>query len=167
MTSQQVLFILKLTLKYSGVFMLDRFNYFSSEVFTIVKNWQKIASQVMKDFGLTSSQLIYMLALYDHDKLNSTELVKISGKDKSDVSRNLNQMIKSGIVEKKSNNKNNYGGSFYLTDKGRLIGSKISEKTMEYMELANKNISREKKEIFYEVLDALSENIEKLTEDCN
>ena len=147
--------------------MLERFNYFSSEVFAIVKNWQKIASQVMKDFGLTSSQLIYMLALYDHDKLNSTELVKISGKDKSDVSRNLNQMIKSGIVEKKSNNKNNYGGSFYLTDKGRLIGSKISKKTMEYMELANKNISREKKEIFYEVLDALSENIEKLTENCN
>ncbi|WP_019138984.1 MarR family winged helix-turn-helix transcriptional regulator [Peptoniphilus timonensis] len=81
--------------------MLERFNYFSSEVFAIVKNWQKIASQVMKDFGLTSSQLIYMLALYEHDKLNSTELVKISGKDKSDVSRNLNQMIKSGIVEKK------------------------------------------------------------------
>ncbi len=147
--------------------MLDRFNYFSSEVFNIVKNWQKIASQVMKDFGLTSSQLIYMLALYDNDKLNSTELVKISGKDKSDVSRNLNQMIKSAIVEKKSNNKNNYGGSFYLTEKGRRIGSKISKKTMEYMELANKNISREKKEIFYEVLDALSENIEKLTENCN
>ena len=147
--------------------MLDRFNYFSSEVFNIVKNWQKIASQVMKDFGLTSSQLIYMLALYDNDKLNSTELVKISGKDKSDVSRNLNQMIKSAIVEKKSNNKNNYGGSFYLTEKGRRIGSKISKKIMEYMELANKNISREKKEIFYEVLDALSENIEKLTENCN
>ena len=147
--------------------MLDRFNYFSSEVFNIVKNWQKIASQVMKDFGLTSSQLIYMLALYYNDKLNSTELVKISGKDKSDVSRNLNQMIKSAIVEKKSNNKNNYGGSFYLTEKGRRIGSKISKKTMEYMELANKNISREKKEIFYEVLDALSENIEKLTENCN
>lgn len=108
-----------------------------------------------------------MLALYDNDKLNSTELVKISGKDKSDVSRNLNQMIKSAIVEKKSNNKNNYGGSFYLTEKGRRIGSKISKKTMEYMELANKNISREKKEIFYEVLDALSENIEKLTENCN
>ena len=119
----------------------------------------------MKDFGLNASQLIYMLALYDHDKLNSMELVKISGKDKSDVSRNLNQMIKSGIVEKKSNNKNNYGGSFYLTEKGRLIGAKISERTMEYIELANKNISRDKKEIFYEVLGALSENIENLTEE--
>ena len=74
-------------------------------------------------------------------------------------------MIRSGIVEKKSNKKNNYGGSFYLTEKGRLIGSKISEKTMEYIELANKNISRDKKEIFYEVLGALSENIENLTEE--
>ncbi|WP_411355237.1 MarR family winged helix-turn-helix transcriptional regulator [Peptoniphilus harei] len=145
--------------------MLDKFNYFSSEVFNIVKNWQKLAGQVMKDFGLNASQLIYMLALYDHDKLNSMELAKISGKDKSDVSRNLNQMIRSGIVEKKSNNKNNYGGSFYLTEKGRLIGSKISEKTMEYIELANKNISGDKKEIFYEVLGALSENIENLTEE--
>ncbi|MFR8743954.1 MAG: MarR family winged helix-turn-helix transcriptional regulator [Peptoniphilus sp.] len=145
--------------------MLDKFNYFSSEVFNIVKNWQKLAGQVMKDFDLNASQLIYMLALYDHDKLNSQELVKISGKDKSDVSRNLNQMIRSGIVEKKSNKKNNYGGSFYLTEKGRLIGSKISEKTMEYIELANKNISRDKKEIFYEVLGALSENIENLTEE--
>ena len=43
--------------------------------------------------------------------------------------------------------------------------SKISEKTMEYIELANKNISRDKKEIFYEVLGALSENIENLTEE--
>lgn len=119
----------------------------------------------MKDFGLNASQLIYMLALYDHDKLNSMELAKISGKDKSDVSRNLNQMIKSGIVEKKSNNKNNYGGSFYLTEKGRFIGAKISEKTIEYIELANKNISGDKKEIFYEVLGALSENIENLTEE--
>ena len=144
--------------------MLDKFNYFSSEIFNLVKNWQKLAGQVMKDFGLNASQLIYMLALYDHDKLNSMELVKISGKDKSDVSRNLNQMIKSGIVEK-SNNKNNYGGSFYLTEKGRLIGAKISERTMEYIELANKNISGDKKEIFYEVLGALSENIENLTEE--
>ena len=138
--------------------MLDKFNYFSSEIFNLVKNWQKLAGQVMKDFGLNASQLIYMLALYDHDKLNSMELVKISGKDKSDVSRNLNQMIK-------SNNKNNYGGSFYLTEKGRLIGAKISERTMEYIELANKNISGDKKEIFYEVLGALSENIENLTEE--
>ena len=145
--------------------MLDKFNYFSSEIFNLVKNWQKLAGQVMKDFGLNASQLIYMLAFYDHDKLNSMELVKISGKDKSDVSRNLNQMIKSGIVEKKSNNKNNYGGSFYLTEKGRLIGAKISERTMEYIELANKNISGDKKEIFYEVLGALSENIENLTEE--
>ena len=145
--------------------MLDKFNYFSSEIFNLVKNWQKLAGQVMKDFGLNASQLIYMLALYDHDKLNSMELAKISGKDKSDVSRNLNQMIKSGIVEKKSNNKNNYGGSFYLTEKGRLIGSKISERTIKYIELANKNISGDKKEIFYEVLDALSKNIENLTEE--
>lgn len=162
LTSQQVLFILKFVSQYSGVFMLDRFNYFSNEVFTIVKNWQKIASQVMRDFGLNSSQLIYMLALYDNENLNSSELVKISGKDKSDVSRNLNQMIKSGIVEKKSNNKNNYGGCFYLTEKGRFMGSQISEKTISYMELANKNISKEKKKIFYEVLDTLSENIGKL-----
>lgn len=145
--------------------MLDKFNYFSSEIFNLVKNWQKLAGQVMKDFGLNASQLIYMLALYDHDKLNSMDLAKISGKDKSDVSRNLNQMIKSGIVEKKSNNKNNYGGSFYLTEKGRFIGAKISEKTIEYIELANKNISGDKKEIFYEVLGALSENIENLTEE--
>lgn len=145
--------------------MLDKFNYFSSEIFNLVKNWQKLAGQVMKDFGLNASQLIYMLALYDHDKLNSMELAKISGKDKSDVSRNLNQMIKSGIVEKKSNNKNNYGGSFYLTEKGRLIGAKISERTIEYIELANKNISGDKKEIFYEVLGALSGNIENLTEE--
>lgn len=145
--------------------MLDKFNYFSSEIFNLVKNWQKLAGQVMKDFGLNSSQLIYMLALYDHDKLNSMELANISGKDKSDVSRNLNQMIRSGIVEKKSNNKNNYGGSFYLTEKGRFIGAKISEKTIEYIELANKNISGDKKEIFYEVLGALSENIENLTEE--
>lgn len=145
--------------------MLDKFNYFSSEIFNLVKNWQKLAGQVMKDFGLNASQLTYMLALYDHDKLNSMELANISGKDKSDVSRNLNQMMRSGIVEKKSNNKNNYGGSFYLTEKGRLIGAKISERTIEYIELANKNISGDKKEIFYEVLGALSENIENLTEE--
>ena len=42
------------------------------------------------------------------------------------------------------------------------MGSQISEKTISYMELANKNISKEKKKIFYEVLDTLSENIGKL-----
>lgn len=145
--------------------VLDRFERFSNGIFRIVKIWQKIALEEMSQFGLSASHVIYLIALYKNtDGLTSQRLADLSEKDKSDVSRSLKSMLDGGLVEKHSNYQKGYAGIIFLTDKGKKVAEKIGQRVMMAVELANENVSDEKREIFYEVLETFAGNITKISE---
>lgn len=140
--------------------MLERFEKFSIELFSLHKTWHKIASYILSAHGLSSSHLCYLLALLQNkDGLTSSELIEICGKDKSDVSRSLNLMIKKGIVEKKSFHKRGYGGVFFLTPIGLTVASHTYDRVSSAVRYATKNIPQEKRDVFFEVLEMFAENL--------
>lgn len=119
----------------------------------------------MPEFGLNAAHLIYIIALYCYKKgLNASELALISDKDKSDVSRSLNLLLKKEIVKKQQINHKAYGCLFYLTDNGLNIAKKIFKKIEIVMTIANKNISDEQRQHFYEVLESFTKNISEIAE---
>lgn len=145
--------------------MLDRFERFSNGIFKIFKIWHKIAVEEMSEFGLSASHVVYLIALYRNPEgLSSARLIELSEKDKSDVSRSLKVMMEEGLVEKHSAYQKGYAGTFILTDKGRNIAKEISKKVSLAVEYANRDITDEKRAIFYEVLDKFSSNIAEIGE---
>ncbi|MBS6063226.1 MAG: winged helix-turn-helix transcriptional regulator [Peptostreptococcaceae bacterium] len=145
--------------------MQDNFVKFSTQILSLEKIWHKLAAQEMDNYGLNSSHLSYLLELYNNiDGLSSYELSTGTTKDKSDVSRSLNFMIKQNIVEKTSVHKRGYAGKYHLTKKGIEIAEKVSRKVDFAVKYANEGIDEKEKEIFYRVLETFTDNIKALNE---
>ena len=148
-----------------GENMLDRFERFSSRIFKLSKIWHQIAGEEMAHFGLNASHVSYIVALYKYPEgLTSAMLSKISDKDKSDVSRSLNAMMKSNLVEKHSVHQKGYAGIFLLTDEGKKVAYEIIKKVNFAVKMANENLSEEKRVVFYEILEIFIDNMTKIVE---
>lgn len=143
--------------------MIDRFGQFTNGILKISKTWNKVAAEEMKAYGLHASHVHYLIVLKQNPKgLTSQEIIDIIQKDKSDVSRLLNSLIKSGLVKKESIHQRGYGGTFSLTERGDKVAEEVGKKVRTAVGLANANIPADKLGIFYEVLEALNDNISKI-----
>lgn len=145
---------------------MSRFEEFTYLINEIVKYWQKIAQEELKIYGLKSAHVLYLTSLYKNPEgLSANDLSTKLGRDKADVSRMTNILVDKGVLVKKSKNKNKYGGIFYLTDKGKEIASKISSLTDEYVDLASKNLSVDVRNMMYQALESINNNLKFVCKD--
>lgn len=145
--------------------MIDRFEEFTSGISKLFKMWHKIAADEMARFNLNASHVIYILALYKHpDGLTAMRLSDISDKDKSDVSRALKLMAESGLVEKRSIGRTDYGGAYFLTERGGDTAEEIRKRVELAVKRVDENLTEHKREIFYEVLGLFINNLSRIAE---
>lgn len=146
--------------------MVDRFERFSRGVSELSKYWHKIAADEMEKYGLKGIHSVYLITMDKYpDGLTASDLCKLCGRDKADVSRMMSIMEKNGLVSKEGVSGGAYKGAFRLTDEGKKAADFVRERACLAVCHAGINVSDEKREIFYEVLDSFSENLKKLSEE--
>ena len=146
--------------------MVDRFERFSKGVSELSKYWHKIAADEMEKYGLKGIHSVYLITMDKYpDGLTASELCKLCSRDKADVSRMMSIMEKKGLVSKESSGSGAYKGAFRLTDEGKKAADFVRERACLAVYHAAMNVSDEKREIFYEVLDSFSENLKKICEE--
>ena len=146
--------------------MVDRFERFSRGVSELSKYWHKIAADEMEKYGLKGIHSVYLITMDKYpDGLTASELCKHCSRDKADVSRMMSIMEKKGLVSKEGVSSGAYKGAFRLTDEGKKAADFVRERACLAVCHAGINVSDEKREIFYEVLDSFSENLKKLSEE--
>lgn len=144
--------------------MVDRFERFSLGISEISKYWHKLAADEMEKYGLKGTHSVYLTTMDKYpDGLTASELCKLCNRDKADVSRMMSIMEKNGLVTKNSAN-GRYKGAFKLTDEGKKAVDCVSERINLAVLHAGKDVSDEKREIFYEVLDCFASNLKNLSE---
>ena len=86
-------------LSFDKIMLIKRFEVFSNNISIIHKNIRRLKNEVMKDYGLTGSQGIYLsyLLLY-RDGLTVSSLAEIIGADKASVSRAFSHLYKKGYI---------------------------------------------------------------------
>ena len=146
--------------------MVDRFERFSKGVSELSKYWHKIAADEMEKYGLKGIHSVYLITMDKYpDGLTASELCKLCSRDKADVSRMMSIMEKKGLVSKENAGSGAYKGAFRLTDEGKKAADFVRERACLAVYHAAMNVSDEKREIFYEVLDSFSENLKKICEE--
>ena len=145
--------------------MLDRFEHFTYATNEITRFWRKLAGDEMKKHGLKSNHAIYFTLLANNKEsgLTATQMCELSGRDKADVSRMLALMEEKELLIKQGGHQNLYNGVFKLTDKGLAVAKSVSGRAEKAVALAGKDLSDEKRRIFYEALDSIVENMRELT----
>lgn len=145
--------------------MVDRFEKFSLAISEISRYWHKLASDEMEKHGLRGPHAVYFTTMYCYPEgLTAARLSELCSRDKSDVSRAVTMFEKKGLVEKISANHNNYRALLRLTEGGRKIAQHINESASFAVENGGKGLSDEHREIFYNALALISENLRVLSE---
>ena len=145
--------------------MVYRFERFSLAIAEISRCWHKLATEEMGRYGLKGAHSVYLLAVYrSPDGITAPQIGKLCGKDRSDVSRMMSIMEKKGLVVKKGIHQNLYGGLFHLTPEGKAAAEYVCDRARLAVELAGKDLTDEKRSIFYEALASIAGNLRTLSE---
>ena len=130
--------------------MVERFERFLFTISEISRSWHKIAADEMEKYDLKGPHAIYLTTMYRYEEgITAARLSELCGKDKSDVSRMMNIMEKKGLVKKEGVNQNLYRALLKLTDEGKVAAEHVRERASLAVEIAGKDLTEEKREIFY------------------
>ena len=146
--------------------MVERFERFLFTISEISRSWHKIAADEMEKYDLKGPHAIYLTTMYRYEEgITATRLSELCGKDKSDVSRMMNIMEKKGLVKKEGVNQNLYRALLKLTDEGKIAAEHVRARASLAVEIAGKDLTEEKREIFYESLETIASNLKELSKE--
>lgn len=144
--------------------MIDRFERFSFAISEISRCWHRIAGDVMGQHGLKGPYAVYFTALYRYPEgITAAQLGEVCSRDKADVSRAMQQMEAKGLIEKENGDKKAYRALLKLTPAGTELARMINQKAILAVETASKGLAPEKRAVFYEALELITTNLQKLS----
>ena len=139
---------------------MDRFETFSLALFSISRCWNKIAGEEMRRYGLKGVHAFYLVTILRHDgELTAANLCELCGRDKADISRAVSAMESLSLLQRTGDNP--YRARLKLTDNGRAAALSIRETSARIVDRVGSDLTREKREIFYEALAIVAANLEE------
>ena len=146
--------------------MTDRFERFSLAISEISRCWHKLTTDEMEKHNLKGSHSVYLIAMSRFPEgITASQLCELCGKDKADVSRMMSIMEKKGLVTKEGVHQNLYRGVFKLTKTGKEAAEYVKKRVGLAVELAGKDLSDENREIFYNALGLIMNNLKALCQE--
>lgn len=146
--------------------MVERFEKFSYFISELSRLLHKIEAEEMEAIGLKGPHSIYLIVLARHSEgITATELAKICGRDKADVSRAVNALFEKNLIKKNSGGKSNYRASLSLTEKGESAAARLKDRARRSVEYASRGVSDEDRAALYRTLETIAGNIQNLSEE--
>lgn len=146
--------------------MTDRFERFLLAISEISRYWHKIAAEELAKYGLKGPHAVYLAAMSRYpDGITVPQLCELCGKDKSDASRMISLLMQKGLVTKQSVDGSLYRGLVVLTGEGRKAAELVRKKADRATELVGGDLTEESREIFYQSLDSILFNLQKLSKE--
>ncbi|MCM1125714.1 MAG: MarR family transcriptional regulator [Lachnospiraceae bacterium] len=141
--------------------MRNRFESFAGSILELNRCLQKIKDMEMKKFGLRGTHTMCLYYLGQHQEgLTAARLTKLCREDKSAVSRSLSQLIQKELVCcKLPEDKRSYRTLHYLTDKGRILVSKMNERIEHALMTGGRGLSEQERSGFYDTMDRILDNL--------
>ena len=140
--------------------MVERFETFTVLLNRINRNIRKIKNLEMANYELRSPHISCIYYIYISGNLTATELCEHCEEDKATISRSLDYLEKNNYLICKSDSKKRYNAPFELTERGMRAGKRIADKIATVLEKISGGISENDREIFYNCLGIISENID-------
>ena len=142
--------------------MINRFEHFSLAISEINRYWHKIATEELERYGLKGAHSTYLTAMARYENgITAPQLCELCGKDKADVSRMMNILMKKGLAVKEGG----YNGLFLLTETGKEAAEQVCRRAALAVELAGQDLSEENRAIFHNALDSIAEHLRQISQD--
>ena len=142
--------------------MQERFELFTALITKINRNIRKIKNQEMSEYGLRSPHISCLYYLYCVGELTATELCERCEEDKATISRSIDHLEKEGYISCESKTLKRYKSPLVLTDKGRAVGKRISDKIARVLDDVSGGLTEEERLAFYRSLTIISDNLDSI-----
>lgn len=139
--------------------MEERFETFTVLINRIGRNIRKIKNQEMAEYSLRSVHISCLYYLYANEGLTSTDLCERCEEDKATISRAIEYLETNGYLACQSKSTKRYKSPIILTEKGKEVAKKISDKIEAVLRQTSKNLTAEERRSFYKSLAIISENL--------
>ncbi len=144
--------------------MSDRFETFTLLLGSISRSIYRIKTEEMNAFGLKSSHLSCIYYLYKNETLTARELCDCCDEDKANISRAIKYLEENGYLLCFSKTQKRYQCPLRLTERGREVGHRISERIAHVLEMSGFGVSEEDRTAMYRSLAQIADNMEKACE---
>ncbi len=143
--------------------MINRFEHFTMDIFSISRSWNRLATDEMKKHGLRGAYALYLVMIESSKgQITAAKLADLCQRDKADVSRAIAAFQQKGILEPYGETR--YRATLVLTPEGKELASHISRRASEVIEQAGQGISEEMRENMYRCLDTIAQNMREICE---
>lgn len=142
--------------------MEERFKKFTISMTKIRRCIQRIKAEEMAEYNLKSPHVSCLYYIYKEGSLTATQLCEICDEDKAAVSRSILQLKEEGYVSYSENSQKRYRAHIELTEKGKEIAKDLVCKIDNILNMAGEGLTEINRKIFYESLDLISSNLEKI-----
>ena len=139
--------------------MQERFETFTVLINRIGRNIRKIKNQEMVEYNLRSSHVSCLYYLYTSGGATATDLCERCEEDKATISRALDYLENNEYLTRDTKSTKRYKSPLVLTDKGAIVGKKISDKIDAVLEEISVGLSEEERVLFYRSLTIISESL--------
>lgn len=139
---------------------MTRFERFTLILFEIMKDWNRIAGEIMKSEGLKATHALYLVTLDRYEEgITSARLKEICQKDKAEISRSLATLEKHGLVYKEETNNTRYNAKIKLTPDGKELADRLNRIADNAVLHASHDLNDPEREIMYKCLSSIAENL--------
>lgn len=146
--------------------MTDRFEQLTSGISRIYKSIQKLKRQHTGTMGLKGTHVMCIHYLFSYKEgLTAASLCKKCREDKAGISRILADLKRLGLIQYGSPaDGRKYRAAASLTPEGIQYAKEVNSLILQFTQAAGKDISEHDRQIFYQVLFHIADNLEQLQE---
>lgn len=144
---------------------VDRFETFILLIDAIHKSINRLKTDIAPQSPIKSVHTMWLYELLRNPAgLTSTEIASKTMIDRSLVSREINALIREGLVKSDSKDrKRSYNSIITLTDKGRELAEHIVTAALKIQNAVSHNVDKDELSVFYSVLERIYNNIDELS----
>ncbi len=142
--------------------MNERFETFTVLIAKISRNIRKIKNQEMAEYDLRSAHISCLYYLYGTENITATDLCEKCEEDKATISRSLDYLEKNGYLTCDTKYAKRYKSPLILTDKGKEVGKKITDKISLVLDEISVGLSEKERADFYRSLTVISNELDAI-----
>lgn len=143
--------------------MQERFETFTVLINRISRNIRKIKNQEMAEYNLRSAHVSCLYYIYTLNGATATDLCERCEEDKATISRALDYLDTNGYITREIESTKRYKSPLLLTDKGKDVGKKISDKISGVLDTISVGLTEKDRIAFYRSLTIISDSLESVS----
>jgi len=129
---------------------------------SIERNIRSIIDNELNTYGLSESQLEYLIHIYENKGINQKELGDLLFVGKASVTKAVKKLIKEGFVYRETDINDKRNQKLFTTDKGRETGKQCEKKFDLVQDIILSEFSQDELNTLTVLLERLNKKTQKL-----